>query len=409
MYPQRLLLLTFAFTLACGSVDSGPGPDPDPDPGADASLPDPDAGAVDNPDSGPAPCGTLAADPTEVFVDPRSTRDSVGTETCPFLTLDEAAALAAPAGQRTVHLAGDDPALTYEVAEVLVIRPGETLQGAGEDAVLLTGGGRCFIDDCVVSIHGGALAGVTVVSATGIAVEIPAGNDGSAITDVTARDSDLDGFYVRSSATLTRVTSINNGRDGLNARTGTVAITDSRFDRNDRSGIFADRQVSIAMTGGSVNSNDSAGIFLQDSSGAGRSHAITGVDLIQNLGFGINVTGTASLTLRDSVLRGNQVGVAFRVGLGNSLDLGTAGDPGGNQIGGATRRNIRSGLCIDNSGAAASQVAEGNSWQSCAPSQREITGPFCNSQNTYADVGFVPGPSGGAPPLAAPAACEVGD
>lgn len=396
---MRPLLLALALALACGDSTPGPGAaDAAVDPGADAS-----ADAAMTGDAGPAGCGELAADPADVFVDPSSDRESAGTQTCPFLTIDEAIALPAPAAPRTVHLAAGD----YDLSAVLVIRPLETYAGAGADAVVLTGGGPCFIDDCVVSIHGGALSGATVTSATGIAVEIPAGAGGGAVTDVTARDSDFDGLYVRASATLVRVISRDNGRDGLNARTAALTITDSKFDSNERNGVFADREVSVAMTGGSLDGNRFAGIHLQDSSGAGRDHTITGVDVIQNLGFGIDVTGSASLTLRDSVLRGNEVGVAFQQSAGNSLDLGTAADPGNNQIGGATERNIRSGLCIAGSGEAASQIAEGNRWQTCPPSQREISGVSCRSQNTYADVGYLPAGEG-APPLAPPAACEVG-
>lgn len=410
--PRCTPLLFSLLATACGDSIGGSGGPGDNDaatgPGPDAAAAAGDA-AVDNGDAGPPACGELDADPAEVFVDPASTRDSVGTESCPFVTIDEAIALAAPASPRTVHLAGGDPAVTYELAEALVVRPLETYAGSGADRVVLTGGSRCSVFDCAVSVQGGALSGVTAISETGAAIEVPTGADGSALADLVARDSDLDGLYIRASTTITRVIARRNGRDGVNARTATVTIVDSKLDSNDRSGIFADRQVGIAMTGGSVNSNDSDGISLQDSSGGGRDHSISGVDVIQNLGFGIDVATTASLTLRDSVLRGNEVGVVFSRGAANSLDLGTASDPGNNHIGGATgtQRNIRSGLCIQNSGAAASQVAEGNTWQSCPPSQREIASFTCRAQNTYSDIGFIPA-TGDDPPLASPAACEVG-
>ena len=397
----------FASLPACSGSDSG-GPgidDPDADPG---ETPAADAAPVDEPDSGPAACGSLTTDPVEVFVDPNSARESIGTQPCPFLTIEEAAALEAPAGTRTIYVAGADPALTYELSDVLLIRSGERLVGEGEDAVLFTGGGGCFIDDCVISIRGGGVSGITAVSETGIAIEVPAGNDGSTISNVTARDSDRDGLYVRSSVTIANVTSRGNGRDGLNARTGIITIVDSKFDRNDNHGIFADQQVTIQMVGGSINSNRDDGAFLADNSGVGREHSVSGVDVIQNLGFGIAVFGPSSLTLRDTTLRSNEVGVSFRAGASNFLDIGTAADPGGNHFGGATGRNVRSGLCIVNSGANGSQVGEGNLWRSCAPTQREINGSFCVSQNTYSDVGFVPSATGGSAPLAPPADCEVG-
>jgi hypothetical protein len=388
-----------AFDAAPGTFDAAPAT-------FDAAPPPPDAAPPDA-----MGCGTLPADPIDVYVDQTSAMPSTGTQTCPFLTIAEATALTAPATTRMIHVAGSTPPLVYDEAAVVVVRPGEHLSGDGEATTRITGGSQCTIASCAVSVRGGTLSGVTVVSATGIAVEIPIGADGSTLTNVTARDSEDDGLYVRASATLANVTSRSNGRHGLSARNGTIDITNSSFDQNDNDGIFADRDVVINFTGGTASGNDSDGIFLQDSSTVTGAllHTLTDIQVIGNLSYGIYATGTASLIVRSTTMRQNEAGLVFAYGTSNTLDVGTGAQPGNNVFGGATptQRNIRAGLCLENSGATGSQVAEGDSWASCPPTQGLVPSFTCHALNTYADVGYVPDDSGG-PPVAPPASCTVG-
>ncbi|MCC6999451.1 MAG: right-handed parallel beta-helix repeat-containing protein [Deltaproteobacteria bacterium] len=374
-----------------------------------------DAQPADAQPADAAGCGALAADPTDVYVDRSATTTSVGTQACPFHSIREATLLTAPAGSRIIHVRGGTPAFVYSETGPIAVRAREHLQGDGETLTQVTGVARCSVFDCVVTLAATArLSGFTV---TGAAVEIPTGADGAAVDHVTVTGSNNDGFYVRATAQLSNVTARANQRHGLDARTGTVTITDSHFDGNDDDGVHADRQVVIDFRRGSASNNTLLGIALQDSAtvSSSRMHTLTDVVIERNLGFGIEVGSTASLRLRNTVMRQNEVGLVFTPSsaTGNLLDLGTAtaGGAGGNVFAGnvAGSRNLRSGLCIQQSGAAGSQVAEGDTWSVCPPSQRRITGPFCVSQNTYADVGYVQA-SGvtDAPPLAAPASCTVG-
>ncbi len=394
-----------ASSFDASSFDAPPLDAPPPD----ASPPDASPPDASPPDA--AGCGVLTADPSDVYVDRSSSLASMGTATCPFLTVLEATSLSAPGGTRAIHVKGGTPVFVYDEAGVIVLRTGEALVGDGETTTRITGGGSCTIGDCVVSLRKGSLSGVTVVSSTGSAIEIPTGNDGSSVDNVTARDSADNGFYVRASATLSNVTASGNGRDGLNARFGVVTITNSRFDGNRMRGIYADRAVAIDFRGGSVSGNRSDGISVQNSATVTGAvlHTLTGLQIIQNLGYGIDAAGTASLLVRATTMRGNEAGLVFRYGVSNTLDVGTAASSGDNVFGGATpgQRNIRAGLCLEQSGATASQAAEGNSWGTCPPSQKEISSFTCRSLNTYADVGYIPAAAGGAPVIP-PVPCTVG-
>jgi len=381
------------------------------DAAADAQLAD--AQPADAQPADAAGCGTLAADPTDVYVDRSASATSVGTQACPFHTIREAALLTAPAGSRVIHVRGGTPRFVYSETGPLAVRAREHLQGDGEALTQVTGVARCSVFDCVVTLAATArLSGFTV---TGAAVEIPTGADGASVDHVTVTGSNNDGFYLRATAQLSDVTARQNLRHGLDARTATVTITDSHFDGNDDNGINADRQVVIDFRRGSASNNTSRGIALADSAtiNSARMHTLTDLVIERNLGFGIEVGATASLRLRTTVMRQNEVGLVFTPSsaTSNVLDLGTSASAGGNVFAGNLlgSRNIRAGLCIQSSGAAGSQVAEGDTWSVCPPSQRRITGPFCVSQNTYADVGYVQARGvTDAPPLAAPTTCTVG-
>jgi hypothetical protein len=187
-----------------------------------------------------------------------------------------------------------------------------------------------------------------------------------------------------------------------------VTVTDSAFVNNQDDGLDIDQAATLALTGGIVHNNDSAGIRLHNgTSFTPLAHAITGADIQQNLGFGIDCSSNASLKLRGTTMFQNEVGLFVLVGAG-VLDLGTAADPGNNVFAGATpvNGNARAGLCFENSAATQTVLVEGNTWRVCPPPQRKIPGPFCRSNNTYSDIAFASAAATG--PVVPPAACTVG-
>ena len=362
-------------------------------------------------------CGTLAADPSDVYVDKSATTASVGTQACPFHTVREATTLAAPgaATTRTIHLAGG----AYVESGLVSVGARVILAGAGEALVAISGGGTCATAaaTCTVSVQaGGTLSGVTASSSVGYAVEIGSGADGAVIDHVTARDSAFDGFCVRASATLSNISALSNLRWGLTGRSMsasaiTLSITNVTIRGNQQGGLLVDRLASLTLTGGTVESNALDGIDLGDSStvtGA-RQFTLANLSVRSNLGYGISVASTGSLHLRGSTLLGNEAGLVFGVGTTNVLDVGTVADAGGNTFGVATasNRNVRSGLCFEQSGATSSRVAEGDTWSACPPTSSKSPTSTCHGINTYADVGYVPAGTGGNP-VAAPASCTIG-
>jgi hypothetical protein len=99
----------------------------------------------------------------------------------------------------------------------------------------------------------------------------------------------------------------------------------------------------------------------------------------------------------------------YDVGGAGTLDVGTTASAGNNKFAGpgVSDKNIRAGLCFQQSGATQTQAAEGNTWRACPPSTRKITGPFCVSNNTYADIAYVPAVSTSSSPVMPPAACTA--
>lgn len=364
-------------------------------------------GALD-PD-GPAGCGTLAADPADVFVDGAATLESLGTMACPFHTIDEALALAAPATARTIHVAGGE----YVQGAIVAIPAKVRLSGASEASVAISGGGTCAVtaSPCTLTLEGGAgLDHVTVTNATGDAIVVTGGTGAAMIDHATASDAKRFGIAVRSaSLVLDHATVSNNKQDGLNAKQGTITVTASDFRNNAQNALDIDQGATLSITGGNVDSNQFDAIFLHNgSSFAPLAHTITGVSLKQNLGFGIFCAANASCTVRDTTMFGNEIGIVFDVGSTNALDLGTQASPGNNAFAGplATERNIRAGLCFEQSGAVATQLVEGNTWRACAPPSRK-TGPFCRSNNTYSDLAFVPAVVSSGTPVIPPIACTA--
>ena len=362
-----------------------------------------DAMADAMPDA-PMGCGTLVD--ASVYVDKAATGMSLGTQNCPFHTLDEALALSAPITTRTIHVAAG----AYVQGAIVALAPAIRLSGASAQTVTISGGGTCAItaSPCTMTLAGGAgLDNVTVTNATGDAIVVTGGTGAALIDHASASNAKRYGIAVRgTSLTLDHVTVSNNMDDGLNAKMSVITVTNSDFNNNAETGLNIDQGATLSFTGGNVNSNKLDAIFLHNgTSFTPLAHEITNVSLQQNLGFGIYCTSSASCKIRGTKMFGNEVGLVMDVGT-NTLDLGTAADPGGNIFAGAQsfEQNTRAGICFQQSGATATYVVEGNTWRTCPPPSRK-TGPFCRSNNTYADIAFVPATSTSGTPVIAPATC----
>jgi hypothetical protein len=354
-------------------------------------------------------CGVL--DPADVVIDKASTARSVGTPNCPFHSITEALALPAPASARRIRV---HPG-TYVEPILLAIPNLVTLEGAAAGVVIGGAGGACAVTvapSCTISLAGGAtLRAVTVTNTTGNAVEVRSGVGPARIEQVTASTAKHNGFAVRADVILDQSFALDNDADGLDARTASVTITSSEFRLNAGHGLDIDQGATLTLTTAKIHNNQGRGIFLHNGSQlVPLAHAITNADIQQNLFAGIDVATNASLTLRGTTMYQNEFGVLFGVGSTNKLDIGTAAQAGTNIFAGTTavNRNVRAGLCMEQTGATATQVVEGNSWRVCPPPQRKITGPFCVSNNTYSDIDFVPAVSTSGSPALVPAACTVG-
>ena len=406
-------LASFALLLAaCGDSGSNPGVDATitGDGGVDAEL---DAD-IDAPPDAAVGCGVI--DLAEIVVDKTSTAASVGTSNCPFHTIGEALALPAPTAARRIRVRGGVPAVVYAEPILLAVPALVTLEGEANDRVILGGAGAaCAVTvapSCTVSLAGGGvLRAVTVTNTTGNAVEVRSGTGAARIEQVIASNAKQNGFAVRADVTLDQSAALDNMADGLDARTAVVTVTSSEFRLNDGHGLDIDQGATLVLTGGKIHNNQGRGVLLHNGTQfTVLAHAITNADIQQNLFAGIDVSSNATLTLRGTTMYQNEFGVLFLVGTSNKLDIGTSSQAGNNVFAGVTavNKNVRAGVCMEQTGATATQIVEGNTWRACPPPQRKITGPFCVSNNTYSDIAFVPAVSTSGAPALAPASCTVG-
>lgn len=392
--------------------------------GAAVDAPATDAGPVDAnvdalpPDAlGPdaSACGPTSA--SDVYVDRAASGPSQGTALCPYHTIREATTLPAPAvgGQRTIHVAGASPAASYVEAGLVVVGARVTLIGAGEAQVTISGGGTCayYAGPCTLSVQdGGAVQGVTVTSVTGHAIEV-GGSGTGALAHVTATDAAQVGFLIRGAATLDSVTAHRPQSHGLDARNAVVTIQASTFEYSQGGwGVRIDQGATLTLTAGLITGNALGGVQLQNGSqSVVLAHVITGAQVLQNLGYGVQVASNASLRLRGATLLSNEAGVVLAVGASNHLDLGSVAEPGGNVLAGVSpgQSNVRAGLCLEQSGATATQAIEGDTWRSCPPTTRKITTSFtCHATGAYADLVYLPAVATSGSPFLPPATCTIG-
>jgi len=197
-------------------------------------------------------------------------------------------------------------------------------------------------------------------------------------------------------------------------------LRSSSFSKNTNNGIRQLSHAGFEIDAGVCDSNGVAGmVFGPSTAGGGPTFMVTITNTSASTNGSTGTLGTgifvgpntrASIKMRGSKLIGNTGGgMIFDYGAlsTNSLDIGVNGiiaDPGCNDFGSV--KNTKTGICLVNSGAKASQPAEGNTWNAPLPSdttlwQLPIT-TDCYSNGTYYEVTYRKSSTGGDSPVMQP-------
>lgn len=211
-----------------------------------------------------------------------------------------------------------------------------------------------------------------------------------------------------SAHSLQKIDASKNAVAGMRVSRGPAKVADGAFDENGIHGLFIGNGTDLNATVviDTVRSNDNGGDGVRlDTAHTAEISALTARRNGKSPGSleggaGLFIGVGTSAKVRGSVFLENSVGVVFnqrRNGNGvalSSLDVGVSlADLGGNRFAATpTGNNKLGGLCISRSGAAGSQLAVGNAWSACAPTQTAITasGAGCYDAPSYGDVLFVP-------------------
>jgi hypothetical protein len=200
-----------------------------------------------------------------------------------------------------------------------------------------------------------------------------------------------------------------NGGQGLSS-TGTTGVVHvvagaNAFDNNGANGIDIEG-ATLNFEGGNAESNGFNGIRFGAAGAPGSTHTVTGL-VAKGSNTGISSFGGQNLKIRSSTLLTNKIyGLLYNYAAGYTLDLGLAGDAGGNTFGGATiaTRNVKAGIYLCKSRGAGTQPAEGDIFAACPPAQASFA--TCDvAPAAYTDVAYSPVVAGD--PVVA-AACTVG-
>ncbi len=388
------------------------------------ALPDDAADAADAADAG---CGALAASDKDVWVDKGSTKPSVGTAACPFKTIREATELDAVPG-RTIHVKAGN----YAESGALKVKNGVKLLGDGVGGTKITAAGSCAEGSCAVEVAaGGTLEGVAVTG-SGHGVVTTDGANPAIVKNVLVTEAQ-DGILVLGAAEIgPNVQANKNEQNGVHAKgSKTTKLTGAGNEakENEANGILVEGSARLEITGTTTASNNRGhGVHLKSTTPAtpaGR-HSIDGLTARLNgmtsagtfvaASSGVYVEATSSLKLRDSVLLQNGQNGLTVIFASNTLDVGTSGDAGGNtfSVSAAASRNRRAAMCLENTGGAGSQPAQGNKWAACAllgqpVSQTSITGT-CDALGTQEEIAYKKKSGGGDNPvqITALTGCSVG-
>ncbi len=394
-----------AFEAGGSNPDASPGDSAGPVDGApaDAATDATDASSLEasgSDSSAPVdagPCLPLTAADTDIYVDSRFTgTPATGAQSCPLHTIQAGLSAAKSlGGPRTVHVAGAVPSLVYDETGPLVIGPDITLLGAGALQTTISASGPCAsgaTGTCAVLVESGLVDGFTITCPGGDGVWITSPSGVPIVRNVAANGSTGNGIVAFASVTLgPNIDASNNGGSGVESpasATGQLHVVAgiNGFNGNKENGIDLSGAATLLFEGGTAN-NNAQGIRL--SSSPPGSHSITGLTAKNNSGpGGLVVYGGQTLELRASTLVGNTAsGLLYYYLSGSTLDLGTSSSAGNNVFGGSSQTDHNGVAGVTLCGAPSSQLAAGDSWSSCPPSQSPVV---CGAAKTspYADVAY---------------------
>ena len=360
-------------------------------------------------------CASLASGASDVYVDKRyAGASSTGVAACPFTTIAAGVAAAANlTGTRTVHVAGDVPALVYAETGAVTVATNVILLGDGPAKTKISASGTCGLRTCAVSVSGsGVLDGFTVVSPMGDGITTAVAVSPPVVRNVVASGSKGSGILPQGAVDLgPHVVASNNDGEGVSSTGGGIvhvvsaAGVANAFDHNGANGINVEG-ASLVFEGGTAVGNTLNGIRFGAAGSLTAGHAILGLVATGNA-TGVAAFNGQNLKVRSSTLLTNSnYGLAYSYVTGYTLDLGGVGDLGNNKLGGATIsvRNAKAGIYLCHSRGPATQSADGDFFAQCPPIVTSLSG--CDTApGVYTDVAYVPTVVGS--PLSA-ASCTVG-
>ena len=416
------LLIVVGVLAACGGTDGaisstadGGGDPADASGGGGASDGSTADGGTDGPVGDGSACAPLASGASDVYVDKRySGGSSTGVAACPFTTIAAGVAAAANlTGTRTVHVAGDSPALVYAETVAVTVATNVILLGDGPAKTKISASGTCGVRTCAVSVGGGGtLDGFTVVSPMGDGISTAPAVPPPIVRNVVASGSKGNGILTQGAIDLgPHVVASNNDGEGVSSTgTGSVHVISAAgganaFDHNGGNGINVEG-ATLVFDGGTAVGNTSNGIRFGAAGSLTASHAIFGLVATGNAN-GVAAFNGQSLKIRSSTLLTNtSYGLAYSYVAGYVLDIGGVGDSGNDTVGGATTsaRNAKAGIYLCHSRGPATQTADGDLFGACPPFQTSLS--TCDTvPGVYTDVAYVATVAGA--PLSA-ASCGVG-
>ncbi len=369
-------------------------------------------GGGDGTSSDSGPCVALASNATDVYVDKRyAGATSTGTAACPFTTiLAGISAAASLTGSRTVHVAGAVPTLVYAESAPVAVNTNVTLLGDGPAKTKISASGTCGAGTCAVMVNGGGVVdGFTIVASTGDGIAAALTSPAPIVRNVAASGSMGNGILALGAIVLgPNIVVSNNGGQGVSSTgTGVVHVINGTnvFDSNGANGINLEGGATLQFDGGSAAGNRFNGIRF-GATGSLATQTITGLVATGNAS-GVSAFGGQSIMLRSSsLLTNSNYGLFYSYAIGSVLDLGVANGLGANVFGGATvaKRNTKAGMYLCRSRGPATQVAAGDMFAACAPTQTTLAG--CDvAPSAYTDVAYAPAVAGD--PVAANP-CSIG-
>ncbi|HXJ21451.1 MAG TPA: hypothetical protein VMT03_14565 [Polyangia bacterium] len=397
--------------------------------------------------------GCSAATGNTYFVDPINGSDGsatgsgmaggIATASCSFKTVTHALAVVSgigATGTKIVIVGQAGQTVALDMTETLpIVVPANVaistktgpirvnLPAASDTAF---GGFRLVGDQAVISPDPSApitIDGNANSSGIGIGVA-PGSGKTAAVSYVTVQNTGGNGIAVTSGTlnilqgvTVTNAGSSSRHHDGLNVSGGTVNITVSAgqattsFNSNTEHGIYVTGAAVLNITGvpvttpgangqGTViaNSNAFDGLEIFEGAGVAAQSTITGLVAWGNTKQGVQLFGGEKVKVRRSVLLNNKLNGLFLTAADSSaasndltgINLGTAGDPGLNQLQASLGSNADlAGLCVSMAASqgALSLSAEGNTFSGptdCTTSTSAIARSTTCANNV--DIGIVP-------------------